>query len=470
MSMMWQVVHAGVRRLVTQAFGSQLRRNISSGVAATGVNMLVLLISYPVYLHFLGYGKYGLWLILATVLGFAQLGLLGINSAVTKLVAEEYGQANLRGVQSYVTMAWTILTVTGTIALLAILFFKGQIVSAFKLGGANAEVVRWLLPYIGALSVYVLMVQATNATLAGLGRMDLANYTQTGGRIVAVVVSVLLLFFGRGVESLLIGNTFSYITIHIISLVLIRRQARVRFLRLGNWDWGRLRRLLSFSSGLFGCTVMSILLDPFNKLVLSRCAGVASIPVYDIAYRAAMQIRGMGDAGLRAMMPEISRVGAEMTLQAHERIRGINRRAMKLIITLATPIFLALFILAPVLLKLWLGKSFVEALPPAFRTILVGTFFSLLCVPAFHTLLGLGQVRYCFFSSAIQGGVNAAVIITIILVSGKISAYSISWALMMAMGMTSVYILRQKYRVMQKNLAGTKLSIVSPVEEITKLA
>jgi len=44
-----------------------------SGVVVTVVNGVVLAVAYPVYLHFLGYEKYGVWLILATVLSFTQL-------------------------------------------------------------------------------------------------------------------------------------------------------------------------------------------------------------------------------------------------------------------------------------------------------------------------------------------------------------------------------------------------------------
>lgn len=54
-----------------------------SGVAATVVNVVVLAIAYPMYLHFLGYEKYGVWLVLATVLSFAQLGNLGVGQAAS---------------------------------------------------------------------------------------------------------------------------------------------------------------------------------------------------------------------------------------------------------------------------------------------------------------------------------------------------------------------------------------------------
>ena len=65
---------------------------MASGVVVTVINAVAMMVAFPIYLHFLGYEKYGVWLVLATVLSFAQLGNLGIGQAVMKLVAEEYGR------------------------------------------------------------------------------------------------------------------------------------------------------------------------------------------------------------------------------------------------------------------------------------------------------------------------------------------------------------------------------------------
>jgi len=59
--------------VIRKLLASQLRINMFSGVVVTVVNGVVLAVAYPVYLHFLGYEKYGVWLILATVLSFTQL-------------------------------------------------------------------------------------------------------------------------------------------------------------------------------------------------------------------------------------------------------------------------------------------------------------------------------------------------------------------------------------------------------------
>ncbi len=427
--------------------------------------MLVVLISYPLYLHYLGYEKYGLWLVLATVLGFAQLGNLGINQAVMKLVAEEHGRENFNGIRSYVTMAWSILTVTGSVILLAIFIFKSQIVALFKLSGENAEIISWLLPYVGALTIYVFLVQSLNATLAGLGRMDLSNYILSAGQASAVIISVPLLWTGRGIEGLLVGNISSFIVVHITSVLFIRRYLKLGFLRRDSWDLQRLKKLLHFGSAIFGSALMNILIDPFNKLMLSRYAGVATVPIYDISFRGSMQFRGLMEAGIRAIMPEVSRIGVNMTSQAHDRISSINRRSMKFIFTFGLLMYIALFASAGMLLKLWLQASYVSTLPAVFRVILIATFLSLTGVPAFYTLLGLGNARYCFFSSVIQGIINAAILLSIVLINGKITGLTVAISVLVSMGVTNCYLLWQKHRIMQNKLLEIKNNNIIPLED-----
>jgi len=412
-----------------------------SGVVVTFVNIAVLAVGYPIYLHFLGYEQYGLWLVLSTVLTFAQLGNLGIGQALMKLVAEEYGRNDLKAVQEYMTSAIAILVASGAVVLGLVILLNEQIVGLFKLSAENAKTVSLMMHYMACLSIYVFIVQGVNAMLSGFGRMDLANYAETGGRLVAVFVAGVLVSLGTGIEGLLIGSAASYVFMHGLSIILTRRIASIRILRAGNLSILRMRRLFGFGSGVLGGSLLSMLLSPFNKLVLSRYAGVALIPVYEIAYNGSMQVRRLVEAALRALMPEISRVGASATVQAMNRISKINSSAMKVIFLFGVPAYLALILFARPLLTLWLGSRFTEVLPDILRVMLLGTFMSLCCVPAYYTLMGLGKVRQCFLSNAIQGIVNAGGVGTIILLTGEVSIRSIALVVAAAMGATSFYVI-----------------------------
>jgi O-antigen/teichoic acid export membrane protein len=420
-----------------------------SGAATTIGNLLVAAISYPLYLRFLGYEKYGVWLILSTVMTFAQLGNLGLGPAVMKLVAEERGRRNLVEIQRYVTTALALLFISGSIVLVVLLSMMGPIISVFNLNQQNSGIVLWLLPYIGCLSIYVFMVQALGSALSGLGRMDLANYIQTLGMVVQLVVSGLLLWVGFGIRSLLFGAVTSYLVIHVATMIAIRRVEPLRFLRLENFSIQHSKRLVRFGSTVFAGSVINMLLNPFNKIVLSRYAGVSTVPVYEIAFTGAMQIRTLVEAGFRSITPEISRVSAQVTISSKNRILFLHRQTIKMILFFGVPLYVTLLIFSPVLLKLWLGDRFVDTLPMAFRVMLVGTFMSLMGIPAYYTLLGLGHVRHIFGSHVVQSTANVLAILAVFGLM-PLSINSMVGCTSYAMAMSTVYLTYHHTRAMRK--------------------
>jgi O-antigen/teichoic acid export membrane protein len=434
--------------MLKKIFSSQLRINMASGTITTVINSVTLVVAFPIYLHFLGYDRYGLWLVLTTVLSFAQLGNLGISKAVMKLVAEEYGRGDVEGIQRCVTTALSLLFLSGMIIFGIILVFKYQIIAAFRLTGEDAEMISLLLPYIGCLSVYVFMVQVLNAVPSGLGRIDLANYIQSFGRIVAVTIASILLYSGRGIESLLIGNAVSYVFIHIASFICINRIVHIRILRLKNLDIQRGKIILRFGGAVIGGSLMNMMLSPFNKLMLSRYAGVSSIPIYEIAFRGSMEVRSLVEAGFRALMPEISRIGANMTSEAKDRIMAINKQSFKLILFAGASLFALVFVFAGVLLQLWLGDEFVEILPYTLRILLIASFASLIGVPAYYTHMGQGRVHHCFISHIILSLINVVVVIAYAIISPEMIESRIYYAILLGQCGSTAYLVWQLYLVL----------------------
>ncbi len=429
-----------------------------SGVAAATINTIVMIIAYPVYLYFLGYEKYGIWLVLTTILTFAQLGNLGISPTIMKLVSEEYGKKNIDSVQKYVTTALILLCVTGTIALIIILIFKNQIISLFKLNDENAKTALWLLPYVAFLSIYIFIVQALNAVLSGLGRMDLSNYIQSFGRIITVVIAAPLLFLGYGIESMLISSVLSYVFIHILSFICIRRIINLRLLNFKNMDFKCIKRILFFGSAILGGSLISMFLSPFNKLMLSRYVGVSTIPIYEIAFNGSMQVRALVESSFRALMPEISRIGANMNEYAFGRIKSIYNRAVKFVFILGVPLYTFLIIAAPLLLMIWLGDRFVPSLPSSFRIMLLGTFLSLLGVPAYYTIMGIGRVHLNLGAHIVQALINILIIFGVLTVSA-VTIHAVVWSSAIAMGGATLYLFWQKKHTLHRVINDSSKSV-----------
>jgi O-antigen/teichoic acid export membrane protein len=439
--------------MLPRLFCSQLRINVASGVVTTAVNTGVLAVGYPLYLHFLGYEQYGLWLVLSVVLSLAQLGNLGIGPAVTRLVAEDYGRGDREGIQHYVATALALLCLSGVLMLLVLLLCRGRIVAAFRLNEANARIVASLIPYIGLLSLYVFVVQVPNAVLAGLGRMDLANYVQTAGRIVGVGAAALLLCQGFGVVGLLLGNALSCLVMHVLSLVYVRRITRLHTWRRENLDPARCGRLLRIGANVFGASLIGMLGNPFNKLMLSRYAGVAAIPVYDIAYTGSMQVRYLLDAGLRALVPEVSRLGAARPADAQRRIAQVYHRSLRWALLLGIPLYAGVALCSPLLLHLWLRDRCVDTLPDAFRIMLIGTsFVSLVGGLPYYVIMGCGKVRRLVVSNLIAAGCNCLLVTAYGSLTGHLSARSIGWCTAVSCVVSTAYLMDEVRRL----LAGAR--------------
>lgn len=388
--------------MLKKLLASQLRINMATGVVTHCLNIAVLAVSYPVYLHFLGYERYGLWLALGVVFALARLSDLGMTHAVTKLIAEEHGKGNTQAAQQYISTAILILCIVSGIIIAVILTFKAQIISAFKFTEETSKLAMWFLPYIAILSIYTLVVQVLMATLAGLGRMDLSHYIETGGRIVMICTAVPLLYLGYGLKSLLFATAFSLLAKHLLSLFFIHRTVSFQLVKISNIRKHCFKRLLNIGIGLFGGSIVQTVGIPFNKFMLARYAGVDSLPVFDIAYRGSFQIHGILNVAFRALMPEVSRITSEISTSAIKKIRALMRQAQYLILFWAAPLYAILFFLADPLFKIWLGKSFVDTIPLTFRVVFIASFINLLLVPTYYFLIGMGKIKPVFMFSCIQ--------------------------------------------------------------------
>jgi O-antigen/teichoic acid export membrane protein len=184
-----------------------------------------------------------------------------------------------------------------------------------------------------------------------------------------------------------------------------------------------------------------MLVSPFNKLILSRYVGVSAIPIYEIAYNGSMHIRALFEIGLRALMPEVSRISGDMTKYAKYRMSQIYHHAMELVLFGGIPIYGGVIVLLTPLLKLWLGHKFVVELPFVFRIMLISTFLNLISVPAYYILIGLGVVRHTLIAHIIFFCISVLIVLTNVFIWHTVSINTISWTILTATGNASLYLI-----------------------------
>ena len=418
---------------------SQFRVNMASGVVASLIGVGLTAVTYPLYLHYLGYEKYGLWLLLSTILTFSQLGNLGISQAVAKEVAQAHGVGDINGIRECVTNALGLLLVSGLIVLSILLLAKSRIISGLGLSLANARIASTMIPYIGLLSIYVFLVDATNATLAGLGRMDLCNYSQFAAQLLSAGLGMALIHSGAGIFGLLTASAVSYLCLHAVSLYATQHLLRCPAFAFSCLSTKKAKHLLGFGLNLTAASILAMLLNPLNKIILAKYAGLSAVPIYDLSFTGCMRIRNLFDSSQRAIIPEVSRLLTHSREQAYRHARKLNRQSLKIVI-FSVPLFAVLVAATAPLLRLWLGSRFDPASPATVRIMLAGAFASLMGLPTYYALIGLGRAKSVFAANLTQFVANLAIIAAGVVIYSKASSILVVSSTAIGMACSSLYL------------------------------
>ncbi len=413
---------------------------MGAGSVMALIGTCLSIISYPIYLHYLGYHRYGLWLVLSVIVSVAQLGNLGIPWALMKLVAEDHGHGDWEGVKTYINVGCGIILAIGLMFLGAVIFARPYILGWFKLTGADASAVFSMLPYVAALSVLALLFSTFNAALGGLGRMDLTSYNETLVQVFIICFCGFLLYLGLDLRAMVLGTLAGYVVAQVLSFSQVQRIMPISLIARTSLSSHKTRQLLGTGGWILVGGICSMMVLPFSRLMLSRYAGLEAVAVNDMCLTGSMRVRNIFDSAFRPMMPEVSSLRVKGRVNLHDRVRTIDRKAFLLILTVALPVFVGLTILMTPLLRLWLHRSFNPLLPSTFRIALIGAFASLLGSSAYYVLIGLGRARDAANATAIQFAVNAAVLLAIALGTKHISVGEAAAAYGIATGSTTLYL------------------------------
>ena len=171
--------------------------------------------------------------------------------------------------------------------------------------------------------------------------------------------------------------------------------------------------MFKFSSQITAANLISLLLIPFNKIIIARYLSLESVTYFEIANRIVFLGRSFYDRSIKAIFPEISKL---TVLNHANKHREIVKYGVKIVLKYGAFFIFILFIFAPLLLKLWLQNSYHPDIALALRIILCGFIFNLFSIPHYYYFMGIGKADICFYTQAIQALLNFSIVLTLVLI------------------------------------------------------
>lgn len=334
------------------------RSNYARNTAANWIAFLFVAgVSFflsPFIVRHLGNTGYGVWTLLAAVVGYLGLLDFGVRGAVTRYVAHHHAADDSEGCSSIVSAGLAMYGLLGIVAILIAIVVAYLSPFLFTIPEAFVDDTRIVL-VIGGLTIAVTLVGAVyGGVVAGLQRFDISSGMEILVTAIRTVAIVLALRAGYGLVSLAV--------IHLAASVLngsatwavahkLYPDLRISF---RNSTWTHMRTILSFSMFLSALHVFGVLIYYSDVLVISVFLPISMVTFFAIAGNLCDYARQLAATVSMLMTPRVSALASLGSSRVGAEILGIARVA-----TLITaPIAFTFWIRGESFINLWMGPEY----------------------------------------------------------------------------------------------------------------
>jgi O-antigen/teichoic acid export membrane protein len=403
--------------------------NAVGGIVRSGSNLLAVV----GLIRILGLEEYGLYALIAAIVGFVPVLDGGLGWATMVFVSRELEADDPAAIAETVTITGTIITVLALVVG-GLLVLLGPLVMQLFAGLSDAQRAPATLALrFGAV---ILMARLLQGVAAGVqqayGRYDLLNALIVGQAMFVAVGSVGLAWLGARTPQLFefqAGVALAILAANsLVSARLLGRGLQLR------WSNTKLRSIAAYSVPTWLTTLGATLFSQADRLIVGGLLGTSALGLYAGITSITQQINAFSALPVQPVMPAISRFRlANARVQAEiMRFVGWSFRVNALIVFGMTAALLAA---APLVLRIVLPQPYADSSVDIFRlaTVIyavyslnaVGYFVLLVEAPKVTVVVSIGGALLALLLIRVLGGAwglpgaisgNAGYFLTLLLV------------------------------------------------------
>jgi O-antigen/teichoic acid export membrane protein len=199
-------VERGGSSAVPERFG----RNTVTSMALSVVLLAVALLTTPLLTKHLGHQRYGIWVLVVSIVQYLELLELGFAGATVTAIARHNAAGDRRSLERTVNTTFFTLIPLGVLALLASIGLAVVLPSLVHVSPSLVSSTRWLVLLLGLDIVVSIPMDTFGGGLVAIHRFDILNATMIAVAVARAVAWTLVLLFGGslvmlGVVTVVIG-------------------------------------------------------------------------------------------------------------------------------------------------------------------------------------------------------------------------------------------------------------------------
>jgi O-antigen/teichoic acid export membrane protein len=393
---------------------NQVARNSFYSLLQFVVPTLLLLALTPVLIHQMGTENFVLWILASSALGLMSIAEFGLNTAISKFVAEFVGSGDTKALSVVVSGGLIAYILLGIGLVIPLYVFSPALAGIFRSSEAlSAQQIGFVIRIMSLGFIPLLLRSGAMAIPIGLQRFEIPVIITVGYQILSYLTALIVTLSGGSVAQV-VSSTVAVLWITALGGSFVAWQMlkpfKLKFM---------VRRSRKILQKLFSFALMSGISDLggrifgfADRLAVGAVLGLEAVAYYTVIISVAAKILQLSSALTSALMPAAS---AWMASGATRRVRAYFLKGTGLLLTLNFLIAVALLALSRPLLHLWMGEDFASHALLPFRVLTVIYALISLGAPAHYVAFGIGKPGI----NALAGMLGGCLTIGLILIWGR---------------------------------------------------
>ena len=376
--------------------------------------MLIGLIVTPRIMGALGENYYGIWILMAAVLGYYGLLDLGISSAIVRYAARYTGQKDRESLNRTANTAMILFTFIGLVALVLSFVLAEVIVRFFNINPGDWLMVKRCIWLLGITTALLFPANVMSVLMIAHERFVIRN---TEGVVTAVFRACLYLVslhYGWGLIGLCWVNLVIGTTTFVINVLIMRLFFRhIKMWTKSFFDYSMIWAFLSFGFFTSIIQIGRLFKNKIGALVIGRCLDMNSVAVYGVAELLSGYLLSFVIAFSGVFQPRLAALAGQ---QDGEAFGKTIKRYSVLVSNLSVCGGVLAFLLCRDFLTIWLPKDFSNPQIAAviFTILLVGLIPELVMGVMLNALLAVDKHKYYAYQTLAEG--VASIVMSIVFV------------------------------------------------------
>jgi len=336
--------------------------------------------------------------------GYLALLDFGFSTAIVKFVARHHARDDIAALNQVFSAAMLLYCCLGGVAFAFIVIFATFFLqSTFNIPPAWFSAAQSLLYIFAIRTALEFLLMVLTATLQGLQRYDLIKLVELTR--LTLYVMLVVIFLGRGYGVLILGWITLVVMVFQLSASTLLLKHALPTLRIAPFTRTAIGELVKFSAQVFVLRINAVVYNQMDKVIIGIFLMSTLLTDYDIANK----VRAMVLAAITSISTLV--VPAASYLEArddHDRLRTLFHQGTKYTLAIALPLVVAILILSPSLITLWVGAEY-SYLAGLVRLTVIYLSWLALTVIGYNMLIGTGQIKPLLVVQTITTLINLVV-------------------------------------------------------------